>query len=138
MDFSFDDYSNFSAQHVSPNGRTLTLTNYPHNFYSHGPCSYCSDPYHNASNCLSWGQFCNLSCEQMNTNFSSLGFDYDSNVYNPDWSNIQISRGKLKPWEIVLPNFMNCTILNIRSSKTKSLILHHMILFLNNLHWKKS
>jgi exonuclease VII small subunit len=32
-------------------------------------------------------QFSNLSHEQMNTNFSSLGFESNSNFYNPDWSN---------------------------------------------------
>jgi len=85
MDFYFDNYSDFSAHHASPSGRTPAPTNYPHNFYSQEPCSYCSDPYHSASNCPSWGQFCNLSYEQMNTNFSSPGFDSNSNFYNSDW-----------------------------------------------------
>jgi len=43
---------------------------------------------------------------------------------------ILISHGKIKPQEIMLPHTMNCIILNIRSSKTKSSILHHMIPFL--------
>jgi hypothetical protein len=55
------------------------------NYHPYGPCSYCSDPYHSASNCPSWGQFCNPSYEQMNTNFSSRRFDSNSNFYNPDW-----------------------------------------------------
>jgi hypothetical protein len=50
---------------------------------------------------------------------------------------ILISHGKIKPQEIMLPYTMNCIILNIRSSKTKSSILHHMIPFLKNYHWKK-
>jgi hypothetical protein len=87
MDFYFDNYNDFSAQHASPSGRTPALTKYPHNFYPHKPCSYYSDPHHSASNCPSWGQFCNLSYEQMNTNFSSPGFDSNSNFYNLDWSN---------------------------------------------------
>jgi hypothetical protein len=85
MDFS--NYNNFYAQHASPSGRTPAPTNYTHNFYRHKTCSYCSNPCHSFSNCPSWGQFCNPSYEQMNTNFSSLRFDSNSNVYNPDWSN---------------------------------------------------
>jgi hypothetical protein len=87
MYFYFDNCSDFSAQHASSSGRTPAPTNYPHNFYSYEPCSYCFDPCHSASNCPSWRQFCNLSYEQMNTNFSSSGFDSNSNFYNPDWSN---------------------------------------------------
>jgi hypothetical protein len=85
MDFYFDNCSDFSAQDGSPSGRTPDPTNYPYNFNPYEPCSYCSDPYHSASSCPSWGQFCNLSYEQMNTNFSSPGVD--PNFYNPDWSN---------------------------------------------------
>jgi len=87
MDFYFDNYSNFSTQHASPSGRIPTPTNNPYSFYPHGPCSYCSNPYHCTSNCPSWGQSLKFSYEQMNTNFSSLGLGYDSNVYKPDWSN---------------------------------------------------
>jgi uncharacterized coiled-coil protein SlyX len=87
MNSYFEIYSDFSAQHASPSGRTPSPTNYPHNFYPHESCLYCSDPYHSASNCPSWGQFCNLSYEQMNTNFSSPEFDSNSNCYNSDWSN---------------------------------------------------
>jgi hypothetical protein len=87
MDFYFDDYSNFFAQHALPSGRTPAPTNYPYSFNSHEPCSYCSDSYHSASNCPSWGQFYNFPYEQMNTNFSSPGFDSNSNFYNSDWSN---------------------------------------------------
>jgi hypothetical protein len=87
MDFSYDNYNNFSAQHASPSGRTPAPINYTHNFYPHKPCSYCSNHYHSSSNCPSWGQFCNPSYEQMNTNFSSPRFDSNSNFYNPDWSN---------------------------------------------------
>jgi hypothetical protein len=87
MDFSDDNYNNFFAQHVSLSGRTPASTNYTHNFYLHKPCSYCSNPYHSSSNCPSWGQGSNFSCKQMNTNFSSPGFESNSNFYNPDWSN---------------------------------------------------
>lgn len=87
MDSYFDNYCEFSVHHASPSGRTPTPTNYPHNFYPHEQCSYWSDPYHCASNCPSWGQFCNLSFEQMNSNFSSPGFESNFNFYNPDWSN---------------------------------------------------
>jgi hypothetical protein len=51
MDFYFDDYRNFSAQHASPSGRTPAPTNYPYSFNPHESCSYCFDPYHSASNC---------------------------------------------------------------------------------------
>jgi hypothetical protein len=77
----------FSAQHASHSGRTLAPTNHPYSFNPHEPCSYCSDPCHSASNCPSWGQFYNFPYEQMNTNFSSPGFDSNSNFYNGDWSN---------------------------------------------------
>jgi len=87
MSFYFDNYYDSFAQHASPSGRTLAPTNYPYSFNPHEPCSYCSDPYHSASSCPFWGQFCNLSYEQMNPNFSSLGFDANPNFYNPDWSN---------------------------------------------------
>jgi hypothetical protein len=60
MDFYFNDYSNFSTQHALPSGRTPAPTNYPYSFIPHEPCSYCSDPYHSASNCPSWGQFYNF------------------------------------------------------------------------------
>jgi hypothetical protein len=87
MDFYFDVYSNFSAQHALPSGRTPASTNYTYSFYPHEPCLYCSDLYHSASNCPSYGQFYNFPYDQMNTNFSSSGFDSNSNFYNPDWSN---------------------------------------------------
>jgi hypothetical protein len=82
----FDNYCDFSVHHASPSGRTPAPTNYPHNFYPHEPCSYCSDPCHSSSNCPYWGQFCNLSFEQMNSNSSSPGFESNSNFYNPDCS----------------------------------------------------
>jgi hypothetical protein len=74
MNFPF---GNFYASH---SGRTPAPTNYPPNFYLHEPCSYCSNPYHSSSNCLSWGQFSNFSHEQVNTNSSILGFE-------SNWSN---------------------------------------------------
>jgi hypothetical protein len=77
MSFLFDSFD------VSPSCRTPN----PTNFYSHEPCSHCSSPYHNLGDCPHWGQFSNLSYEQMNTSFSSPGFESDSNIYNPNWSN---------------------------------------------------
>ena len=50
---------------------------------------------------------------------------------------ILISRDKLMLREIMLPNLMDCTILNIRSPIIHLPILHHMTIFLNNLRWKK-
>jgi len=136
MDFYFDDYSNFSAQHALPSGRTPAPTNYPYSFNSHEPCSYCSDSYHSASNCPSWGQFYNFPYEQMNTNFSSPGFDSIFTIRTG--ATILISRGKLKPWEIVLPNFRNCIILNICNSTTNLPILHPIIIqfHFHNQLWK--
>jgi hypothetical protein len=87
MDFQFDDLNNFSAQYVFPSDRTPTSTNYTANFYPHEPWSYCSNPFHSSINYPSWGQFSNFSHEQMNINFSSSGFESNSNFYNPDWSN---------------------------------------------------
>jgi hypothetical protein len=65
MNFPFNDFNNFSLQHASHNCRAAALTNYPQNFHSHGPCSYCSNPYHSSSHCPSWGQFYNFSYEQI-------------------------------------------------------------------------
>jgi hypothetical protein len=132
MNFYFDNYSNFSAQHASSSGRTLAPTNYTHNFCPHKPCSSCFNPHHHVSDCLAYIQFFNSSCEQMNTNFSSLGIESDFNFYNPDRNNHPDFLWQAQAWEIVLPNFRNCIILNIRSSKTKSSIVHHMIPFLKN------
>jgi hypothetical protein len=55
--------------------------------YPHEPCSHCSSPYHSLGDCPHWGQFFNFSNEQLNTSFSSPGFESNSNFYNPDWSN---------------------------------------------------
>jgi acetylglutamate synthase len=87
MDFSYNNYNNFSTQHASPSGRTPAPINYTHNCYPHKPCSYCSNPYHSSSNCPSWGRSSNFSYDQRNTNFSSPGFESNSNVYNSDWRN---------------------------------------------------
>jgi hypothetical protein len=138
MDFYFDNCSDFYAQDVSPSSRTPDPTNYPHNINPHEPCSYCSDLYHSASNCPSWGQFCNFTCEQMNTNFSSPEFDSNSNFYNSDWSNHLDFSWQAQPLEIVLPSFRNCTILIIHSSIINLPILHPTIiqLLLHSPLWK--
>jgi hypothetical protein len=74
----------FDYFNVSASGRTPNLTN----FYPHEPCSHCSSPYHSIGDCPHWGQFSNFSHEQLNTSFSSSGFESNSNFYNPDWSNL--------------------------------------------------
>ena len=73
----------FKTFDVSLSGRTPN----PTNFHPHEPCSHCSNPYHSLGDCPHWGQFSNLSHEQMNTSFSNPGFESNSNFYNPDWSN---------------------------------------------------
>jgi hypothetical protein len=59
----------------------------PTTLHPHEPCSHCSSPYHSLGDCPHWGQFSNFSHEQLNTSFSSPGFESNSNFYNPDWSN---------------------------------------------------
>jgi Zn-finger protein len=59
----------------------------PTTLHPHGPCSHCSSPYHSIGDCPHWGQFSEFSNEQLNTSFSSPGFESNSNFYNPDWSN---------------------------------------------------
>jgi hypothetical protein len=49
MDFPYDNYNKFSAQHAPHSGRTPAPTNYTHNFYPHKLCSYYSNPYHSSS-----------------------------------------------------------------------------------------
>ena len=90
MNFPFDDFN------VSLSCRTPAPTNYSHIFNPHESCSYCSNPHHQVENCPSFEQvencpsfeqFFNFSYKQMNTSFSSLGFESNSNFYNPNWSN---------------------------------------------------
>jgi hypothetical protein len=59
----------------------------PTTMYPHEPCSHCSNPYHSSDDCPHWGQFSEFSNEQLNTSFSSPGFQSNSNFYNSDWSN---------------------------------------------------
>jgi hypothetical protein len=59
----------------------------PTTLHPHEPCSHCSSPYHSLGDCPHWGQFSDFSNEQLNTSFSSPGFESNSNFYNPDWSN---------------------------------------------------
>ena len=73
----------FNYFNVSPSCKTPN----PTIFYPHEPCSHCSSPYHSLNDCPHLGQFSNFSHEQMNTSFSSLMFESNSNFYNPDWSN---------------------------------------------------
>jgi hypothetical protein len=73
----------FNYFNVSPSCRKPN----PTNFHPHEPCSHCSSLYHSLGDCPHWGQFSNFSHEQLNTSFSSPGFESNSNFYNPDWSN---------------------------------------------------
>jgi hypothetical protein len=118
---------------VSPSCRTLN----PTNFYPYEPCSHCSSLYHSLGDCPHWGQFSNFSHEQMNANFSSLGFESNSNFYNLDWSNHFDFRSMLMLRKILLPKLMNYAILIICSPIIHFPILHHMIILLRNLLWKK-
>jgi hypothetical protein len=59
----------------------------PTTLHPHEPCSHCSIPYHCLGDCSHWEQFSNFSNEQLNTSFYSPGFESNSNVYNPDWTN---------------------------------------------------
>jgi hypothetical protein len=59
----------------------------PTTLHPYESCSHCSSPYHSLGDCPHWGQFSNFSNEQLNTSFSSPGFESNSNFYNPDWSN---------------------------------------------------
>jgi hypothetical protein len=59
----------------------------PTTLHPHEPCSHCSSPYHSLGDCPHLGQFSNFSNEQLNTSFSSPGFESNSNFYNPNWSN---------------------------------------------------
>jgi hypothetical protein len=75
MNFSFGDFN------VSPSCRPPAPNNYPQNLHLHEPYLCCFNPYHSSSDCPSWGQFSNFSYKQMNTNFSSQGFESHSNSY---------------------------------------------------------
>jgi hypothetical protein len=81
MNFSFGDFS------VSPSYRKPAPTNYPQNLHLHEPCLYCSSPYHSSGDCASWRKFFNFSYGQINTNFSSQGFESHSNSYTPNRNN---------------------------------------------------
>jgi hypothetical protein len=135
MNFSFDNYGNFYAQHTSLSGRTPAPTNYPHNFYPHKPCSYCSNPYHNSSNCSSWGQLSNFSYEPLNINFSSPGFESNSNFYNSDWSNHFDFSWQAQATENYTPQYHElhhpkyCSITNLP-------IIRPTIIRYKNYHWK--
>jgi hypothetical protein len=60
---------------------------FPTTLHPHEPCLHCSSPYHSLGDCPHWGQFSKFSNEQLNTSFSSPGFESNSNFYNLDWSN---------------------------------------------------
>jgi hypothetical protein len=81
MNFTFGDFN------VSPRCRTLAPTNFPQNLHSHGPYLCYSNPYHSSIDCPSRGQFFNFSYGQMNTNFSSQGFESHSNSYTLNRNN---------------------------------------------------
>jgi hypothetical protein len=59
----------------------------PKNLHPHELCLGCSSPYHNFGDCPQWGQFSNFSYGQLNTSFSSQGFESHSNSYTPNRDN---------------------------------------------------
>jgi hypothetical protein len=107
----------------------------PTTMHPHEPCSHCSSPYHSLGDCPHWGQFSEFSNEQLNTSFSSPGFESNLNFYNPDWSNNSDFSWHDYATEILLPRLTNCTTLNIRSSTTIFLPIH-MTILLRRLPWK--
>jgi hypothetical protein len=134
MDFSFDNYGHFYAQHASPSDRTPASTNYPHNFYPHKPCSFCSYLYHSSSNCSSWGQLSNFSYEQLNINFSSPGFESNSNFYNSDWSNHSNFSWQAQATENYAPQYHELHHLNSHSSITNLPIIDPTIIWHKNYY----
>lgn len=52
----------------------------------HGPYSYCFNPYHHVRYCHEMRRFSNYHCDHMNTSFSRPGNDFNSDSYNPTWS----------------------------------------------------
>jgi hypothetical protein len=81
MNFSFDNFN------VSPSCRTPVPTNYPKNLHPRELCLCYSNPCHSSGDCLLWGLFFNFSYGQINTNFSSQGFESYSNSYTLNWNN---------------------------------------------------
>jgi hypothetical protein len=73
-------FINFNVFHSC---RTSNLTT----MHPHELCLGCSSPYHNFGDCPHWGQFTNLPCGQLNTNFSDQGFELHSNSYTPNQNN---------------------------------------------------
>jgi hypothetical protein len=64
---------------------------------THGPCSYCFNPYHHVRDFPEMRQFSNYHYEHMNTPFSRPGNDFYSDPYNPAWSQqSNFSRQRLK------------------------------------------
>ena len=51
------------------------------------PCSFCSSTIHHVNNCLTAGNYIDVSNEQVNAYFSRPGNDPYSNTYNPGWRN---------------------------------------------------
>jgi hypothetical protein len=81
MSLPFDNFS------VSPSSRAPTPPSYPKYLHPDELCLGCSSPYHNFGDCPHWGQFTNFSYGQLNTNFSSQGFESHSNSYTPNQDN---------------------------------------------------
>jgi hypothetical protein len=92
---------------------------------------------HSSSNCPSWGRGSNFSYDQMNTNSPVRDLSKIPMFTIRTGGTILIYRGKLKPWEIVLPNTMICTIPSIRRSITNLPLLHPTIIRHKDYHWKK-
>jgi hypothetical protein len=80
-----------------------------------------------------YGQSSNFAYEQMNTSFSSPGFESNSNIYTPDWSNHSDFSWQAHAMGNYAPQFHELHILNIRSLIIYLPFLHHMTIFLNNI-----
>jgi hypothetical protein len=104
----------------------------PTNFHPYEPCSHCSSPDHSLGDCPDWGQLSNFSHEQMNTNFSSPGFESNSNFYNPDWSNHSDFLWQAHGTKNYAPQVDELHHPDY-SLTTNFLPIHHMTILLSNL-----
>jgi hypothetical protein len=83
MNFPFDDFNNFSIQHASHSCRALAPTNYP-KIFTHMDHVHIAPILIIVLVIVHLGDNSIILHEQMNTNFSSLGFELISNFYNLD------------------------------------------------------
>ena len=110
---------------VSPSSRTPNPTSYPKHLHPHELCLGCSSPYHSSGDFPHWGQFFNFSYGQLNTSFSSQGFESHSNSYTPNrdnhsnvsWYALALGNYALQPNELHHPEYLQ---FNIHSSMPSS------------------